>query len=253
MQKRPRIGQKIGRQPLAGLEKAGRSTEPLAFRLPAAIIRPPFMVSGPCGREIPMMDTDDFQALMARLRAGDEEAAAEVFNRFAHRLIGLARARLRETIRAKEDPEDVVQSVYRSFFGRHRAGQFRVDSWEDVWGILTVLTVRKCGRRLQYFRAARRDLLREVRLAGPDDSDAGWEAVAREPTPAEGAVLAETLEQVMRGLDGEDREILALHLQGYSVPEIGAQVGYSRRTVRRALDTIRHRLRGLLADPPEAR
>ena len=92
---------------------------------------------------------------------------------------------------------------------------------------------------------------REVRLPDAADSDAGWEAVAREPTPVEAAMLAETLEQVMRGLEQEDREILALHLQGCTVSDISGQVGYSTRTVRRTLDTIRHRLRQLQTDLPQ--
>src|SRR5262245_48257844 len=190
-----------------------------------------------------MTDPDDFSQLMERLRAGDERAAAEVFSRFAHRLIGLARTEFQKVLRAKEDPEDIVQSVYRSFFWRQRVGQFEIDSWEDLWGLLTVMTLRKCGRRLTYFRAARRDAEREVRLSPATDSDAGWEAVARDPTPSEAAVLAETLEQLMRSLDETARTILALHLQGCSLAEIGAQVGYSQRTVRRTLELVRKRLR----------
>jgi RNA polymerase sigma-70 factor (ECF subfamily) len=200
------------------------------------------MFGGPGGRETAITVTGDFQDLMARLRAGDEQAAAEVFNRFAHRLIALARTRLQEALRAKEDPEDVVQSAYRSFFGRHRDGQFRIDSWDDVWGILTVITVRKCGRRMGYFHAARRDVAREVRLPDSVDSDAGWEAIARDPTPAEAAVLVETLERALLGLQEEDRKILELHLQGFTPAEISTHVGYSQRTVRRTLDRIRNRL-----------
>jgi RNA polymerase sigma-70 factor (ECF subfamily) len=190
-----------------------------------------------------MNEPDGIEGLMDRLRAGDEGAAAEVFHRFAHRLIALARTQLQAVIGPKEDPEDVVQSVYRSFFRRQREGQFRIDSWDNVWGILTVITVRKCGKRVEYFRAARRDVQREVRLAAGADSGRAWEAVARDPTPREAAVLAETLERLMRSLEATDREILALHLQGYTTPEISAQVGYAQRTVRRTLETIRSRLR----------
>jgi RNA polymerase sigma-70 factor (ECF subfamily) len=200
----------------------------------------------------PTMDDADFQSLMERLRAGDEEAAAEVFHRFAHRLVALARTQLQEVVRAKEDPEDVVQSAYSSFFWRQRTGQFRIDSWEDLWGILVVITVRKCGRRLTYHRAARRDVKREVRLVDSEGTTHNWEAVAREPTPVEAAMLAETLEQVLRGLEHHDREILASHLQGGTISEISAQVGYSERTVRRTLDTIRHQLRRLCEEPPES-
>lgn len=184
-----------------------------------------------------------FNTLVERLRAGDEEAAAEVFGRFVTRLIALTRAHLEKSIRNKEDPEEVVQSVFRSFFRRQREGQFTLDSWESIWSILTVIALRKCHNRVEFFRAARRDVQREVPLATTGESAARWEAVAREPTPAEAAVLADTVEHLMRGLEATDRAILSLHLQDYSVPEICAQVGYAERTVWRSLNRIRNRLR----------
>jgi hypothetical protein len=67
---------------------------------------------------------DSFSDLMTRLRAGDPGAAAELFHRFQHRLIALARSRLDSRIRQKTDPESVVQSALGSFFLRERDGQF---------------------------------------------------------------------------------------------------------------------------------
>src|SRR6185295_15765908 len=64
-----------------------------------------------------------FDDLMARLRTGDEAAAAEVFHRFTGRLIGLARRRLDHLVRPKVDAEDILQSVYRSFFRRSAGGR----------------------------------------------------------------------------------------------------------------------------------
>jgi RNA polymerase sigma-70 factor (ECF subfamily) len=189
---------------------------------------------------------------MGRLRAGDEDAAAEVLYRFAHRLVALARAQLESKIRQKEDPEDVVQSVFRSFFRRGREGQFQIDDWESLWGILTVITLRKCGNRIEYFHAARRDVQREAQLLTSRESGVNWEAVARDPTPAEAAMLAETVEQMMRGLDESDRQIVSLHLQGYTAPEISAEVGYAERTVWRTVARIRKRLRRLQAEELEA-
>ena len=83
-----------------------------------------------------------FDDLMTRLRAGDDDAAAEVFRRFTHRLIGLARSRLDHLIRGKLDPEDILQSVYRTFFRRHARDGFDLGSWDSLWGMLTVITVR---------------------------------------------------------------------------------------------------------------
>jgi RNA polymerase sigma-70 factor, ECF subfamily len=192
-----------------------------------------------------MDGNEPFEALMARLRAGDHQAAGQIFERFAHRLIALARSRLDQLLRQKEDPEDVLQSVFRSFFLRAAHGQFELKDWESLWGMLTLITIRKCESRAEYFRATRRDVHREV--AAPTDSPAGLplEALAREPSPAEVVMLSETVEQLMRGLDGREQEMLSLHLQGYSVPEISVQVGRAERTIHRLLAHVRKRLQRL--------
>jgi RNA polymerase sigma-70 factor (ECF subfamily) len=180
-----------------------------------------------------------FEELMQRLRAGDEDAAAEVFHRYAQRLIGLARTRLDHLVRQKMDPEEVVQSVYKSFFVRFADGQYDLKTWDSLWALLTRITVRKCGHRIEYFRAACRDVRHEAAPPAADDSTSSWEAIARDPTPAEAAMLADTVEQLMRLLDGRDRDIVSLTLQGLPSPAVSAQVGCSERTVRRVLDQVK--------------
>jgi RNA polymerase sigma-70 factor (ECF subfamily) len=181
-----------------------------------------------------------FEALMQRLRSGDQDAAAEVFHRFARRLIGLARARLDHLVRQKMDPEEIVQSVYKSFFLRFAEGQYDLKSWDSLWALLTLITVRKCGHRIEYFHAACRDVRHEASQQIPaDDSTSSWEAIARDPTPAEAAMLADTVAKLMRILDGRDRQIVSLTLQGQTPPAVSAEVGCSERTVRRVLDQVK--------------
>src|SRR5260370_37250353 len=104
-----------------------------------------------------------FDDLMAHLRDGRNDAAALVFQRFANRLIVLARKQLDSKVLQKVDPEDVMQSVFRSFLVRNAAGQLgEFDTWDNLWAILVVMTRRKCGRRTDYFHAARRDVRRET-------------------------------------------------------------------------------------------
>jgi RNA polymerase sigma-70 factor (ECF subfamily) len=184
--------------------------------------------------------------VLARLRAGEEEAATRLFRRFAHRLIGLARQHLDTRIRAKEDPEDVVQSVYKSFFVRLEKDQFEIASWDDLWSLLTVITLRKCSDRRDYFRAQRRDAACEVPADAGDSSSANWGiAIDREPTPDEAAVLSETVEQVLRGLDSDDRAVIEMSLQGYSTQEISRQLGRTERTVQRLRQRVKQRLERL--------
>jgi RNA polymerase sigma-70 factor (ECF subfamily) len=188
---------------------------------------------------------NSFDELMDRLRARDGEAARQVFTRFAGRLIGLAHTRLDRTIRAKVGAEDVVQSVFKSFFRCHADGQFDLHDWDGLWSLLVVITARKCGRQLRRFHRAGRDVRKEMPV--PDGSDAahGFEALARDPSPEEAAVLAETLEQVMRGLQERERQVLELRLQGCTVPEISARVGRTEYTVEGILRRLRQRLRPL--------
>jgi RNA polymerase sigma-70 factor (ECF subfamily) len=192
-----------------------------------------------------------FDDLLARLRAGDNEAATQVFNRFAHRLIGLARVRLDQRLRQKVDPEEVVQSVYKSFFIRFAEGQFDLRTWDNLWALLTVLTVRKCGHRIEYFHAARRDVRGEVTPRPADESRSSWEAIAREPTPVEAALLTELVDQLMNALEPRHREIVALTLQGHGPPEVSAQVGCSERTVKRVLERVRDWLQRRQTDEVE--
>jgi RNA polymerase sigma-70 factor (ECF subfamily) len=202
-----------------------------------------------------MSADSQFTDLMARLRAGDERAeaaAAEIFNRFAGRLIGLAARHLDERLRQKVGPEDVMQSVLKSFFVRQAAGQYDLADWDGLWSMLVVITLRKCGHKAEHFRAACRDVGREQALAD-EDSARSWEAVSREPTPSQAALLAEAVRQALAALEDErERTVLELSLHGLSVPEISAQVGRSERTVQRVLTRVRKRLERL-RDEGEAR
>ena len=144
-----------------------------------------------------VMSSDLFDAVIARLRGGDDDAAALVHRRFVRRLVALAQRQFDPWVRAKADHEDVVQSVFKSLFARLQRGEFALEDWDDLWSLLTVITVRKCRRRRAALRAGRRDAAREVDPASPAGDtrfDGGWEAPDRAPTPAEGAMMAETLE-----------------------------------------------------------
>ena len=185
--------------------------------------------------------TASFHDLQAGLQIGDHEAARELFTRFATRLVSLARSRMDARLQQKVDPEDVMQSVYKSFFARAAEGQFEFDNWDNLWTILAVITLRKCGHRVEFFRAACRDIRREQVPAAfnADESIASFQAIARDPQPSEAFLLTETLERVMQQLDEREQQVLTLRLQGYSTAEIAPLVQRTDRTVRLVLEWIR--------------
>lgn len=200
-----------------------------------------------------MDETLSFDDLMSQLRRGDNDAASQIFRRYASRLIALARTRLNDRLRQKIDPEDILQSVFRSFFIRHADGQLDLENWDSLWAFLVVLTLRKCGRNAQYFHRARRDVNREVASAGASDNpDAILSLASSEPTAEETTLLIDTIEHLMRGLDEEESQILVYRLQGHTVAEIAPKVGCNERRAQRVLKLIRQRLERLRAKENEA-
>jgi RNA polymerase sigma factor (sigma-70 family) len=185
--------------------------------------------------------SNSFADFLTRFHNREGAAAQELLGRFGHQLAGLAFRHLDAGFRHKVDPEDVVQSAYKSFFCRYGAENLNVVNWNSLWGLLALITVRKCAERVTYHRAECRDAAREV--SPRTDEAAPWlEPVGREPTPFDAAVLRETVEQLLVGLDEDERPILELSLQGYSTREIGERLGRAERTVRLLREGVRHRL-----------
>jgi RNA polymerase sigma factor (sigma-70 family) len=183
----------------------------------------------------------------ADVNVNEGAAARAAFERFTRRLIGLARVHLDVRLQHKIDPEDVVQSAYKSFFLRYGEGALAAEGWDGLWGLLTRITLRKCADRVRYHRAERRAASREA-LAGAEDAEPWRQAVGREPTPQQAAVLTETVEHLLRGLDEDERPIVELSLQGYSTQEISEQVGRAERSVRRLRERVRKQLQRLRAE-----
>jgi RNA polymerase sigma-70 factor (ECF subfamily) len=187
--------------------------------------------------------TDSFAEFLDRLQAQDGSAACEIFQRFAGQLIALARQHFEGPLRHKVDPEDVVQSAYKSFFRRYGAGNLQVENWNSLWGLLTLITVRKCAERVAYHRAECRDAAREV--SGPPGMEEGspWpDAPGREPTPLEVVQLGETVDQLLASLDKNERPVIELSLQGYTTQEISQRLDCPERSVRRLRERVRTRL-----------
>ena len=185
---------------------------------------------------------NSFAEFLARLQERDDAAAQQLFGRFTYQLITLALRHIQAGLRHKVDPEDVVQSAYKSFFVRYGHGKLDVANWNSLWGLLTLITVRKCAERAAYHRAGCRDVGREVSPRRGDQAAPRFKCLGREPTPLEAAVLSETVRQLLAGLDEEQRPILELSLQGHSTREISERLGRAERTVRRLREDVRHRL-----------
>src|SRR5205085_5333543 len=95
---------------------------------------------------------------LSRLQGGDRDAAEQLWARYFHRLVHLARGKLLAVPRAAADEEDVALSAFDSFCRRAEQGQFpRLADRDDLWQVLALLTVRKASDLVQHEACGKRD------------------------------------------------------------------------------------------------
>ena len=192
------------------------------------------------------MSDEESIELLRRWQGGDEQAAQQMFDRYVDRLVGLARTRLSDRMKRRVEPEDVVQSAYRSFFRKAGEGKFTLDKTGDLWKLLATMTVMKVRGQVEFHTAMKRGIYAEASTNGGSEFRFPLEAIVEEPSPEDAASIIEELEAVMSGLDSTQRRVLELSLQNYSEEEISEEVQRSGRTVRRTLKQIRNDLENRL-------
>jgi RNA polymerase sigma factor (sigma-70 family) len=195
------------------------------------------------------MTDNESAALLLRWRGGDEQAAVDLVQRFTARLLALARSQLSDKLARRIDPEDVVQSAYRSFFAGARNDRYVLERTGDLWQLLAAITMHKLHHQVARHTAGKRAVNREQGF-GLEDSLLGLRAefVARDPSPAEVAAMVDELEHLMRHLPPLHRQMIEMRLQGYALQEIAEATGRSERLVRRVLTRLKTQLQKCYRD-----
>jgi DNA-directed RNA polymerase specialized sigma24 family protein len=177
---------------------------------------------------------------------GDAAAAQRLWERYFHRLVGLARARLQGQPRGVADEEDVALSAFASFCSAAEAGRFpRLADRNDLWRLLVTLTERKAYNLARDERRQKRGggaVLVESALPRPGESSPGGldQFAGREPTPEFAAEVAEEYRVLLGRLDNAELQAIAVwKMEGETAPEIAARLGCALSTVERRLRLIR--------------
>ena len=191
---------------------------------------------------------ESFRALIARVRAGDQPAAAELVRRYEPAIRRAARVRLVDTrLNRLLDSMDICQSVLASFFVRVALGQFELETPDQLLRLLATMTRNKLAGQVKGHGAARRDFRRVEAAPGDRDEEAGAERIAGlDPTPSRELAARELLDEALRRLSPEERRILDCREQGGQWAEIAAELGSSpealRKRLARAVDRVAHEL-----------
>jgi RNA polymerase sigma-70 factor (ECF subfamily) len=182
------------------------------------------------------------RSLLRQYRGGDQEAAAQIYERYAYRLRALARAKCSSDLASRLDVEDIVQSVFGSFFRGASRGYYEVPAGEELWKLFLVIALNKIRAKGAFHRAAKRD----VRLtAPPEGADYSLEMLAGDDESAR-TFLQLAIDEALGHLPPQHKQMVLLRIEGYEVAEISRLTGRSKRTVERILQESRKQLAVLL-------
>lgn len=182
-------------------------------------------------------------SLLRNFRHGDQGAARLLYLRYAERLRALARTRCSPDLAGRVDDDDIVQSVFGSFFRRVNNGSYDVPAGEELWALFLVITVNKVRAKGAHHRAAKRDVRQTT---GGEVIDQAPDVLASEAQAF--AFLKISVDEALERLPREQERAIRLRMEEYEVAEIAQALGRSKRTVERLLQEGRARLAGLLND-----
>ena len=183
-------------------------------------------------------------SLLKACHQGSQDAATQLYRRYARRLGALVRARCSAELAPRLDVEDVVQSAFRSFFRLATEGAYEVPDGKDLWRLLLTITLNKLRAQGAFHRAAKRD----VRLTTPLSSHEPLSRRQELKDEAADVSLQVALEEALARLPQPQRLFVELRLHGHEVAQIAEQVGRSKRTVERGLQQAYASLRSLFEE-----
>jgi RNA polymerase sigma factor (sigma-70 family) len=187
-------------------------------------------------------------------RRGDQDAARQIVERYFDRMLLLARRRISQRLSSRVDPEDIVQSVFRTFFVRLKDGEFVFQDQDDLCKLLMRITLHKTLRQVAFHKAAKRNPNMETGQ-GDRHAEQLMALFDREPSAEATVTFLDQLEHFLDRLEPQTRQIIEMRLQGYSNDEICKELGTYDRKIRRAVERVRdlaceEGLADVLGSPP---
>jgi RNA polymerase sigma factor (sigma-70 family) len=177
-----------------------------------------------------MLPPEPFPQLLHRVRAGDEQAAAELVRLYEpalHRLVRLRLCGLR--LCRILDPADVCQSVFGAFFVRITSGQYELHTADDLRRLLFVMA------RNQLITEVRRWRVRARNLPEEDNGQAIEDLACPGATPSQQLEARDLLEEFRRRLSREERWLADQRFLHRPWVEIAGECGSSPEALRKRL------------------
>ncbi|EGF26868.1 ECF-type sigma factor [Rhodopirellula baltica] len=186
-----------------------------------------------------------------QVKDGDSIAANQIWQHYYDRLVRSVRNKLFGQNRAVSDEEDIVLSVFDSFYSAAQKGRFPdLSDRDDLWRLLLKMSARKVvDKKRRDHRQRRGGDVQLHSLDKREDNQTFIEAIGDEPSPEMILMMEESVEQFFSHLGvGQLRDLAGAKLEGYSNAELAARFGCSERTIERRLHLIREKCHQELFD-----
>lgn len=189
-----------------------------------------------------MLESNTFADFVRRVRAGDEQAAAELVGQYEPLIRREVRLHLEDRRLSRIlDSMDVCQSVLASFFVRTAAGQYDLTRPEQLVRLLVTMARNKVVSAARHQRRQRRDC--RATVGGSALLSA---AVDDHPGPDELVAGQELLGRVRNSLTADELQLVEMRGDGLGWGEIADRLGGTaqarRMQLSRALDRVAQQL-----------
>lgn len=185
-----------------------------------------------------MSSHQDFKSMVRKVRNGDAEAAYELVRSYESDLRILARVKLNDPrLRRVCDSMDVCQSVFGNFFLRASAGQFEIESPEQLMKLLATMIRNKVTDAARRQTAGCRD---QTRLAAAPIEDLPLQGHI--DTPSQIVATRELCDVARKKFTAEEKAIMQRRKDGMNWDEIARELGGApdalRKKLSRAVDRV---------------
>ncbi len=169
-----------------------------------------------------MESSKDFAGFIRRIRSKDEAAACELVQQYGQAIRIVASVRLNARLRRELDSTDVMQSALGNFFARAAAGQFDLETPDDLINLLAKMVQNKITDKERRQNAKRRG----GKQSNPQNIDT-MDVAGADETPSTIVSNLELLEKGRELLSPEECEIADLRRDGQTWDAISAKTGES--------------------------
>jgi RNA polymerase sigma-70 factor (ECF subfamily) len=196
-----------------------------------------------------MADCPDWDSIIRGLKDGDPDVCSRFWKQHGANLEAIAGQQLSRKLQRRVGPDDIVQSVFRTFFRRMAGGEFEVPDAGAMWRLMCAITLTKARRAARDHRRLKRGLNSESALSEAEQeygADFSSQLAGSEHDPSLALEMSDQLQTLLGQLGDEECQVLELKMNDRSNEQIADILGCSERTVRRIVNKVQSRWQAMM-------